>query len=101
MSFIRRLRLRYLCSLFFVLTPLLAACASQAPATATSAPATATTARPAATAAGGAATSVASPAAAASPARPAPQQGGRLVVALDQTPPRSEERRVGEEWRSR
>jgi peptide/nickel transport system substrate-binding protein len=66
---------------------MLAACASQAPATATSAPATATTARPAATAAGGATSSAASPAAAASPARPAPQQGGRLVVALDQTPP--------------
>ena len=82
-----RVRAIHVASALFLLLPLLAACASQAPATATTVPPTPTQARPAATVATGAggATGAASPTAAA--ARPAPQRGGRLVVALDQTPP--------------
>ncbi len=85
---VRRFRAVHVLSVALFVVPLLAGCSSQAPSTPTVVPAAA----PAATTASApSATTVASAAAPATGAtavpKPTAQKGGRLVVALDQTPP--------------
>ena len=80
-----RVRAIRVASALFLLLPLLAGCASQAPATATQARPAATAATEA-TGAGGATTAAGTPAAttvATVTTRPVPQKDGKLVVALD------------------
>lgn len=91
---VRRLRFVRFLSVFLFVAPLLVGCASKAPATPTVAPTTAPAATTASAPSATTVSSAASPATGATPAtsattaaKPAAQKGGRLVVALDQTPP--------------